>query len=67
MTLVCVALLAISVTQKDWVGELFGSPVWGVPVNENTYVTLQLNWANSILALLSLGLANLWFSTEKSS
>lgn len=64
MTFVSLALLAISITQRDWLGELLGSPVSVIPVNQATYATIQWNLGNTILTLLSIGLASLWLSSD---
>jgi uncharacterized protein YcbX len=67
MTFVSLALLAISATQADWLAVFFGSPVTVIPVNDEAYVAIRWNLGNTVLVLLSLGLAYLWLSSDNSN
>jgi len=65
MTFFSLALLAISVAQRDWLAAFFASPVTVIPLGDHSYVTIQWLLGNIVLGLLSLRLAFLWRSAER--
>ncbi len=66
MTIASLALLAINITQKDWLGEFFGSPISFIPLGKDAYMTLQWNFGNTLLILLCVGFSYLWLSSKNS-
>ena len=64
MAIFSLALLAINSTQKDRLGEFFGAPKSVLPLMENSYLVLRWNVGNTLLVLVFLGLAYLWFTSK---